>query len=1253
MPPASNPIDALLDDGATAAHNALDTSAEKEDKAPEHISSSPAHDYAALDAKLKTIDAKASKAPSKPARGRRRNIVHSDFEPDDSDRDDDGDGAQDLGEQQPVKKATRVKSKASDQNRANASLNADDESGVTAHTVKRAVGDDARSAGKSTAVEEAHKTGGKKASRVGTKTAPVASIGKAKPTPQLASLSQPLVAEPSGRPVRKAKKTALGKLKAKRGKENEDALSGTDDESEDNASSFGAKDDKAYVAGRGKSKAHLPTPVTKSNTSKRDGTSKPSGKLHSVKSKALPTTASGKKPSGDRSRPSDTTTNPRTRRDTSLIGEGSVLKSTEIAFDAPEDKSHRNTFASADDDEPNQKGGKSPARRPGALKKPARSASRGRVPLREIRYDFPGSTPRVKRNKRSVSRASRASAKPGATRQRMQSESVKHQDDNDVDNSRQLSVSHRAASKEIETGSPPRKRSTAQGKSKGVQAQSKSTHNIDSALQSKRTGVAANAGAQKNATGVPSTISSQKPGSSQGNAIMIEHASQSSSSPSPSPDPDKMARPNATGQINHRQEPRRLQTPAVMPSSPPAGGSETLNTLARDKPTIIAFSKKGPRNQGIASSSKDPGCDVAPSAPSSRGAADANTSVLRDQSKGKDISRTLFPSQDHAPITTDPSNVSFIGDDPFADFTKNGKNKALTSLLQRATAAAPKSTRRKSEPEQKRDEDDGFFMIDDFDDTTLVNDHGLAGKPDVQRTASQIAMPPPDGPEKIVKKVIAHKSLLDNPIKTGTKPTIAKSAPEPPKPKKAVLFTTTKVVVEPKPAKQTTKVESKTVAKSASLQKATETITSHDVVETRSTKESFTEQRAQPKRKRELSEVQPGSPQKKTKNLQTKPPVPSSSDGTSARQLRSSRIPQGAKVVIADPVERPDRRRARPSRRTTQGSQCVDILGSPYPKELEVPIQTTALEIFSQQTDLSSDQMVRSDVVVPGGLAGRLNLAAAPRILPPTHRKPMSSNGKPLSAAPNESSRAATRIASGPLAEQLITAKHEQSAMEDPFTTSSHKRVPPVKQTAQEPDLKQVLRKHGIIIDQQKRTTNHDEEEEDPDKTLVNPADDDLESDDPRDLVGTSPATSNEPSNASTVSAAQKALENVGDWRNTLKPHQTHLFDSLVIASHKLVRHMVDSETAHRDIVADYRRQGEIVVTELERAHSREFEQYAAGMQELKNRAADALTSHGKRLKQDVRDAERLRAERREQAKMSRDGFDCMLEELLSTAGLA
>lgn len=208
MPPTRNLIDALLDGGATAAPNALNTSIE-EDAAPGHITSGPARGYAALDAKLKTIDAKASKAPSKLSRGRKRDPADSDFEPDDSDRDGDEDGARDLHEQQPEKKASRVKSQASDQKRANVSLNADDESEFTAHTAKTAVDDKSHGATKSTTAQEAHKTGGKKASRVSTKTAPVASRGTAKATPRLASLSQPLVTEPSGRPIRKAKKTAL------------------------------------------------------------------------------------------------------------------------------------------------------------------------------------------------------------------------------------------------------------------------------------------------------------------------------------------------------------------------------------------------------------------------------------------------------------------------------------------------------------------------------------------------------------------------------------------------------------------------------------------------------------------------------------------------------------------------------------------------------------------------------------------------------------------------------------------------------------------------------------------------------------------------------------------------------------------------------------------------------------------------------------------------------------------------------------
>jgi len=1240
MPPARNPIDALIDAGATAAPNALNTFVETEGEAHEHAASSPERGYAALDAKLKTIDAKASKAPSKSSKGRKCDPAHSDFEPTDSDLVDDEDGAI-FHKQQPAKKGTQAKSKASNQSRANVSLKATDEPKATAHTVKTTIDDTTRDAGKSTTAQQAHKTDGKKVGLIGTKTAPIASSAKAKARPQLASLSQPLLTEPNGRPVRRAKKTALGRLKAKRGKENDDAMSGTDDESEDDGSSFGTEDDKAYVFGRGRTKAHLPTPVTKSNISKHDGTSKPSGKLQSVKSKAPPTTAGVKKASGDVSRPSDISTNSRTRKDTSFIGEGVVANSTETVNDASKTVGHKYALASEDDYEQDIGKGKLPARRPGALRRPARSASRGRISLRESRYDFPSSTPRVKRNNRSVSKTSRASVKPGPIRQRMQSESVKHHDDSDMDNSRQLSASRQVDSKEVETGSPPRKKFKTQRKSKDPAPKPKLNNQNSSTLKSKCTDDAANARTLKNATGVKMTTSHQKPGSSQGNAIMIEQEAQSSLSRSSSPYHDTTARPNDTGQVKHRQEVQRLQTPAAMPSSPPGA-----NTFTSDKPTIIAFSKRGPRNQGIASSSKDAESIVAPTVPSARTKADADISGLRDQNR--DPSRTLFPSQNLASVTVKPSNVTVVGDGIFADFIKNGKNKALTSLLQRQSTVVPQRTKRKCEPEQQRDTDDGFFAIGDFDDTTLVNDDNFAERTNVQRTASQIAMPPPNGPEKIVKKVIAHNSLINSPTKAGSRPAIEEPAPEPRKPKKVVLAKTAKVEIEPKPTKQVTKAESKNGTHPTSLQKTTNTVPLQDTIETRSTKVALTEQKAQPKRKAGLHELHSGFPKKKTKVLQTNPPEASSSTRTSALELRSSRIPQGAKVVIADPAERSDRRRTRSSRRTTQGSQGVDILGSPYPKELDVPIQTTALEIFSQQADLSSDQMASSDAVVAGGFAGRLNLAAVPRILPPTHRKPMSSNGKPLPAAPTESSRAATRIASGPLAEQLLTTKHEQSEMEDPFT-SSHNRVPMVKPTAGQTDFKQALREHGITIDQQERTTNYDEE--DPDKTVVNRIDD-LESDDFKELASPTSA-SDEPSNASTVSAAQKALENVGDWRNTLKPHQTHLFDSLVIASHKLVRHMVDSETAHRDIVADYRRQGEIVVTELERLHAREFQQHAAGMQELKKRAADGLASHGRRLKQDVKDAERARLERKEKAKLSRDGLNGMIGELLVAAGLA
>jgi hypothetical protein len=166
---------------------------------------------------------------------------------------------------------------------------------------------------------------------------------------------------------------------------------------------------------------------------------------------------------------------------------------------------------------------------------------------------------------------------------------------------------------------------------------------------------------------------------------------------------------------------------------------------------------------------------------------------------------------------------------------------------------------------------------------------------------------------------------------------------------------------------------------------------------------------------------------------------------------------------------------------------------------------------------------------------------------------------------------------------------------------------------------------------------------DDIENTLVEPADDFEKAD--QHIESCSGAS--EASRAKSPDAAATVLDDVGNWRNGLKPHQSHLFDSLVIAAHKLVRHMVDHETADRTMVADYRRRGEIIVDELQRAHAKEYQQYIQNVQGWKTQAADELAAHGRKLKQHMRDAEKARAERKKRL-LARNGFDDVLEELVA-----
>jgi hypothetical protein len=221
-----------------------------------------------------------------------------------------------------------------------------------------------------------------------------------------------------------------------------------------------------------------------------------------------------------------------------------------------------------------------------------------------------------------------------------------------------------------------------------------------------------------------------------------------------------------------------------------------------------------------------------------------------------------------------------------------------------------------------------------------------------------------------------------------------------------------------------------------------------------------------------------------------------------------------------------------------------------------------------------------------------------------------------------------------------------QSSEENPFT-SSRERESSDGQGPTANKFREALKKRGIDLNDRPPVVRSEELGdggfEDVEETLVEPADD-LERAD--EHIESPPGVS-EASRANSPDAAATVLEDVGDWRSSLKPHQSHLFDSLVIAAHKLVRHMVDHETADRTMVADYRRRGEIIVDELQRAHAKEYQQYTQNVQGWKTQAADELAAHGRKLKQHMRDAEKARAERKKRL-LARNGFDDVLEELVA-----
>lgn len=1039
--------------------------------------------------------------------------------------------------------------------------------------------------------------------------------------------------ESRGRPQRQAKQTALGKLKAKHSKTESDVDDMTDDSQDDGfVVAVHSRQTKKAVDRKQKAK-HLPTPVTEGNLPKKQAETKPNGKLKPAKQKQINAAASAKtQPSRTSARGTAAPPQRINGSDNAVAEDDMVHLSTEsrLSQSPPGHRSAGTITASRKqqhklEDTP-------PPRRPGALKRPGRPHSRGRRPQTDKPYDFPGTSSNTRKKRRSNSRTSKATTtRAGPTRQRMQSESVKERLDRASDGLQLPSVSRPTSPRTGEPKGRLQKPSVSRRKNENsqpppkTQAKDNTTQRESHISQPVRNSHTANLESHESATGSKQTGAREKPGSSQAYAIMIEQDSRSESSTSPSPRKHANTRPKATGQLASRQTHiERAQTPAMMPSSPPGSGGGSAYTLAKDKPTIIAFSRQGPRNQGVSSAKKAQG-----SAASSKMFSEFRTTKAGtpgDHAKTIGLATQLFPpsSQPSHKIftqvthTAQPSNVAKGDEGAFEDLAKDGTNKALANMLRNPSSKASEFC--------QEDQDAGFAVIHDFEGTTLIDDHEQPSPK--QPTASQVAMPPPDVVTRGKKNPKTVSAPLQLPTKTVSKATATKDTPRPAPTKRATNVPKVKKTAQSIPVDESSKLLAKGGAQRFEPGRALPT---DNAAKSKSLVGQNMEQQSQKTRKRGLAEPQPGSSSKRIRLSQG-----AMLEATETRPPHVRKAPESLSVQVEDPIDRLDRRKSRPSRRSTQASQGVDILGSPYPKDLEVPKQTTALEVFSQQAGLSSDQTERSDAAQPS----RLDLQAISRMVHTTHV------GLPVPAAPRGRSKAVTRIASGTLAEQLLVVKSVQSSEENPFTSSRERESSAGEQPASN-KFREALRQRGIDLSDRLPAVRSQELGDggfdDVERTLVEPVDDFEKAN--RDIEN-SPGAS-EASHANSPDSAAKVLEDVGDWRNSLKPHQSHLFDSLVIAAHKLVRHMVDNEAADRTMVADYRRRGEIIVDELQRAHAKEYQQYAENMQGWKIQAADELAAHGRKLKQRMRDAEKARAERKK-GLLARNGFDNVLEELVA-----
>ena len=651
-------------------------------------------------------------------------------------------------------------------------------------------------------------------------------------------------------------------------------------------------------------------------------------------------------------------------------------------------------------------------------------------------------------------------------------------------------------------------------------------------------------------------------GASQEKAIVLSDRQPSSSPAAPNPRYEKALSAALPQGIDRQGVLRNPKTPSVFPSSPPLTSKQRItdrptglvDANAARRATIISFDKSGPRNQGSLSGSMRPNRSSLPPtvAPlSSHAGSGARFEAKRR--KGPSSAATSVKSfrMDRAAAK---SNTAENVPDALAGFARKApKEKEERASDDNAPAAVSHPAPQDQPSNQQPRNDDEFAMIDEFESTTLVDGEDTANNvkaaPVTKHTASQVAMPPQTQKPSNVRKL--HRAFTV-PAMLGSD--LAESA-----------ISTGKHDDTKHEKKRTLDVESSDGSDPKCLR----------------TDESVGRVRI--------------PPQKQTV--------------TRGKVLPKPTLPQHHSKPMPEPTKRVSRKS---SRQMSQGSQKVDMYGSPVPEGMIVPDKSTVLEHFSQHVDISSDLV---DGVTT--IAHRLTGTRKPHSSSKDHglvrlsRQPeiLSSNSKPVPAEPHEESQAITRtIRVDP--RRPIVEDETRPPPTNSFTSSKEARKEPSQRSSSWDFIEQL---------RQMTAAKAHEQVEDPDKTLV-------ESERRTSSLSTkSSSDSSAESEDSSTSTLDLAL-----WRNALQPHQMDLFDELVAVSHKLVRHLVDQETAVESIKDHYRRRGLHIIEQMEATHAKQHQKDVQALKERKKRLKKELVECDKRLKGIVGTFESSQGERKD-----------------------